>query len=284
MKTKELVSKLEEGVKGVFEDENFKEWLKMQAKFHSYSSANTILILKQKPNASKVAGFNTWKKLGRYVRKGEQGIFIFAPIIKKHKKVNEITGEETEKKYLTGFKPVHVFDVSQTEGKELPEIAKELESESEIAKNLYDDLLDIAEEMNLEVTRYDASKKRANGYFNPKDYEIGIKEAAIDQMVKTFIHELAHALTKDYLYSYEQGEIIAEGTAFIVASHFGLDTSDYSFEYVAAWASRQIRPTKNEKNKLDPLKQTTDTIQKTASKLIDKLSKKEPEKTKALVN
>ena len=274
MKTKELVQKLHEGVQGVFQSERFQQWLKLQARFHDYSAANTLLILLQKPEAKQVAGFQTWKKLGRKVKKGEKGIAILAPLVKKVKTEDESELETAEEQYISGFRTVYVFDVRQTEGDELPELAREMEGNSLEAAALVDKLYLIADNLGLRVITYTEGHRGAMGYFNPVKQEIGLKHSSQDQMAKTLLHELAHVLTKNPDYTYQQGEIIAEGTAFVVATYFGLDTSNYSFEYVAGWSSRQERPAKGEKGKVDPLKQTATIIQQTAKQLIQMLEKK----------
>ncbi len=261
MKTQELVKKLEEGVQEVFKSGRFQEWLKVQSTFHNYSFANTMLILAQKPEATNVAGFKAWQKLKRYVRKGEKGIAILAPIITKMKCESE---EVTEKSILAGFRVVHVFDLSQTEGEDLPKIAKELETSSVLAEELILKLHDIAGEKGIKVISYPGGHNGANGYYNFVKQEIGLKEAGTDQQAKTFIHEIAHALTHGKVENYQEGEIVAEGTAFIVSSYFGLDTGSYSFEYVAAWASRAEK---------DAIKKVANTIQRTADLLIRQLQK-----------
>lgn len=171
-----------------------------------------------------------------------------------------------EENNIAGFKPVYVFDVTQTEGKELPDIAKEIATSSDLSQELILRLHEIAAEKGIEVSFYQDGHGDAKGYYNPIIKEIGLKDAAKDQQAKTFLHELAHALTQAEKTNYKEGEIIAEGTAFIVAAHFGLDTSNYSFEYVAAWASRA---------KADALKRVAKTIQKTANELIQLLQAKE---------
>ncbi len=258
MKTKDLMKKLEEGVEQVFRSGNFQEWLKVQQLFYNYSYYNTMLILLQRSNASQVAGYRTWEKLGRYVRKGEKGIAILAPMITRLKNKDG----KTEETVLNGFKPVHVFDISQTEGEELPEIAVEIMTSSHIAQEMIPKLHEISSEKGIQIVYFQNRPDEAMGYYAPQTNEIGLKEASADQQAKTFIHELAHALTHTEEANYQEGELIAEGTAFIVSAHFGLDTSSYSFEYVAAWASRA---------KKDALKKVARTIQKTANQLIQEL-------------
>ncbi len=267
MKSKELMKRLEEGVEQVFRSGNFKKWLKVQQVFYNYSYFNTMLILLQRPNASQVAGYRAWEKLGRHVRKGEKGIAILAPMITRIKDRDE----KTQETVLNGFKPVYVFDISQTEGEELPEIAKEIMTSSHIAQKMIPKLHEIASERGIQIVYFQDRPDEAMGYYAPQTNEIGLKEASADQQAKTFLHELAHALTYKEAANYQEGELIAEGTAFIVATHFGLDASSYSFEYVAAWASRA---------KKNALKKVARTIQKTANQLIQEL---ETQKEKIVV-
>ncbi len=267
MKTKELMKQLEEGVEQVFKSGNFKEWLKVQQIFHNYSYCNTMLILLQRSNATQVAGYRTWEKLRRYVKRGEKGIAILAPMITRQKDKDG----KMEESVLYGFKPVYVFDISQTEGKDLPEIAKEITTSSQVAQEMIPKLHEIASKKDIKIVYFQGRPDEAMGYYAPQTNEIGLIEASADQQAKTYIHELAHALTYTEDANYQEGELIAEGTAFIVAAHFGLDTSSYSFEYVAAWASRAEK---------DALKKVARTIQKTANHFIQEM---ETKKEKILV-
>ena len=262
MKTKELMKKLEEGMTEVFNSERYKDWLEVQKNFRNYSYANTMLILLQRPKARQVAGYKTWQKLGRQVNKGEKGIKIFAPNIRKVEKKDQETGEKVQKKEIKGFFPVSLFDISQTSGEELPEIAQELEGDSDIAEYIYEKAKTIAEKDNLKVELYTEDERSSKGCYEPYN-KIGIKEASKDQQAKTIIHELTHHKTHEQVESYQEGEIIAESVAYIVCSSYGLDTSEYSFEYVAAWASN--------KQNTEPLKKVAGLIQKTADSIIKEL-------------
>ena len=254
--TKKMMAKLEQGVEETFKSGKFQDWLNFQAKFHKYSYCNTILIFTQRPEASRVAGFSTWKDMGRFVKKGEKAIKILAPIFKKVK--NEETDEE--KQVLVAFKVVNVFDVAQTDGKELPDICKEIRTSSEVADQIIDGLFQVAKEKGIPVETYETGD--AHGWYQPREHRIGLKNAAADQFAKTFLHEMAHAMTWEKGQAYAEGELIAEGTAYVVAQYFGLESGSYSFEYVAAWASRA---------EAEALKKVASTIQKTSDALINRL-------------
>ena len=275
-KSKELLGKLETGIKETMNSESYKAFLKMQSFFHNYSFNNAMLIFMQRPDATRVAGFNTWKKLERYVMKGEKGISILAPnqykfekyVDKMDAKTNkpikdpktgEIIKEKVEATGLT-FRPVTVFDVKQTGGKELPEICNELQGNSFNAESIIKAIKKIAEvpivEKNIE--------SGAKGYYSRGENIIAIQQdMSLDQTAKTLIHEYAHS----QLHNTEAGaalnkatkEVQAESVAFIVSERFGVDTSEYSFEYIANWSSGK---------ELSELKKSFDIIQKTANKTI----------------
>lgn len=237
-KVKELYSKLEEGIAKVFGSEEFINYLKFIANFKEYSSYNLLSIFLYNPNATYVAGVKTWNKLGRWVKKGEKGIPILAPLIIKEKKFDEITGEETTEDKLKGFKVVYVFDISQTEGKEIP-------TENlcrKITTNNYPDILEkllkLCKDNGINVVE-ETIKNRANGYFYYPEVKIALsKELSIDMKIKTLTHELCHW----YLWhtnqeeEYDKEEIIVESVSYIVLNLLGIDTSQYSFGYVSIWS------------------------------------------------
>ena len=272
-KQKELMEKLEEGIKAVFTSERYAEYLKLMGKFHSYSFNNTILIQMQMPNASYLAGYKTWETLERHVKKGERGIMILAPNQYKRMKEVEVfdpvTGKQkvdaggnpvTEQKeiaYAT-FRPIAIFDISQTEGKPLPELAQELHGDIKNYGMILDAVKNTAS-VPIEFESWEGSKK---GYYNFVEQRIGIKEGMSElQTVKTAIHELTHSVLhtdKDKLKDAATMEVEAESVAFVVC----LDTSDYSFGYLAGWSSNRELP---------ELKSSLQTIQKTAHDLIDRM-------------
>lgn len=278
-KIKELTDKLEAGIKEVFTSDKYREYLSTMQKFHNYSYNNSMLILLQKPEASYVAGYKTWETLERHVRKGEKGITILAPCSYKAKKAVEVIDpnmgqvkrdlqgnpvkEEKEITYAN-FKAISIFDYSQTEGKPLPELAQELKGEIPDYMILMDSVREIAP-VPVRFEEWDKSKK---GHYDLANKEIVIKSGMSDlQTVKTAIHETAHSiLHKDQAHVKDSAtmEVEAESVAFVVCQHLGLDTSDYSFGYLAGWSSDKELP---------ELKSSLQTIQKTAHEVIENLDR-----------
>lgn len=278
-KIKELTDKLEAGIKEVFTSGRFREYLSIMNKFHSYSFNNSMLILLQKPEASYVAGYKTWETLDRHVRKGEKGITIFAPYPYKAKKAVEVIDAETgqvkrdihgkpmtEEREITyaSFKAISIFNISQTEGKQLPELTKELQGEIPDYMILMDSVREIAP-VPIRFEEWDKSKK---GHYDLTNREIVIKSGMSDlQTVKTGIHELAHSILhkdKEHLKDSATMETGAESISFIACQHLGLDTSDYSFGYLAGWSSDKDLP---------ELKSSLQTIQRTSHELIENLDR-----------
>ena len=282
-KVQEITEKLEQGIKELFESEKYKTYLNTMSKFHNYSFNNTMLIAMQKPDATLVAGFKAWQKnFDRHVKKGEKGIRILAPapykIKEEQEKLDPVTGEimlgkngmpiteEVEIK-IPAFRVVPVFDVSQTDGKELPDIGiNELSGSVED----YEDFMQALTEVSPVPITYEDIDGHAKGYFHTTDHRIAIQEGmSQSQTVKTAIHEVAHAKLHDRERNQDivavldkdrnTKEVEAESVAYTVCQHFGIDTSDYSFGYIAGWSSdRDIKE----------LKSSLDTIRKTASELI----------------
>ena len=246
-RTAALIKELEAGVAAIQTGEDFKRYLEVAAKFHTYSHNNVLLILGQCPHATRVAGYKTWQSLGRQVKKGEKAIYIFAPRPYAIDTKNE-DGEEEQKLLLT-FRAVPVFDISQTEGTPLPTVeAQPLTGDQ--GEAVYTRLVAYAERLGLTVTNVDPdtagddSKSNYRGYYSPARLLIFVKQAAPAQMLKTLIHELAHYCDPELLQaSKSERETVAEATAFVVAAHQGLDTGTYSFPYIAGWAGQQDGPT-----------------------------------------
>lgn len=232
----QLLDSLEEGVLNFKNDpEKFKAILAMQALLPSYSFRNTMLIQRQLPGARYTASFTHWKSLNRFVRKGEKSLRILAPRFKKEVDVH--TGREVEK--LVGYTDVPVFDVSQTEGDPLPldSIRLVLEGESDEAVRIFEWVKLLAEEDDC-ILRVGFANG-ACGYYRISEHSIMIDESlSINHRAKTAVHELVHSRVHrhDRESTPSEKECVAEGTAFIICSYFGLDTSDYSFEYVRGWA------------------------------------------------
>ena len=283
-KVKEITARLEQGVQAIFDSDRYKEFLTAMSKFHDYSLNNTILIAMQGGNL--VMGFRQWEKeFDRHVKKGEKGIKIFAPAPYKVKKLVDKIDPETRKPMLDregkaikeekeitvpAFKVITVFDISQTEGKEFPDLSvKPLLADVE----QYEDFFAALEKASPVPIAFEQIGGSANGYFSLTDKRIAIKEGVSElQAVKTAIHEIAHAKLHDVDLNAppeEQNraprhtrEVQAESVAYTVCQHFGLDTSDYSFGYVAGWSSGK---------EMTELKASLETIQATAKELITEI-------------
>jgi hypothetical protein len=232
-----LYQKLEDGIAAVQSDREFKRWLRTQAKFYTYSPRNTLLILLQRPDATYVAGYKAWQeKHKRHVRSGEKGIAIFAPMRYTVRKEDHETGEETDVELLN-YTIEHVFDISQTDGEPLPEFDVPALTDDAGAE-VYAALRAYAESQGLTVQEHDDLP--VHGAYSRERQRIIIERAAQLQMTKTLIHEIAHSLDPDLKGSpIEEKETVAEATAFIVSDHFGLDTSSYSFRYIAWYAGQE---------------------------------------------
>lgn len=247
-KVKALSQKLVDAVQQSFESNRFKQYLKAMSVFHRYSSRNIALIFLQNPNATYVAGFDAWKKLGRYVRRGETGISIFAPskVTDKTEKPmlndngNPVLDESGKSKTQEvennriRFHPVTVFDVSQTDGEPLPALCNELQS----AVLDFQTIFSAIQNLSSYKIVFEPMRGQEKGYCSHTAKKIALKPGMSDaQIVKTLIHEYAHAVMhKDTGKSREQKEIEAESVAFIVSDFLGVDTSGYSFDYVSVWS------------------------------------------------
>ena len=245
-KTDELLQRLTEGVERLTSSEEWLRYLDVQQRFHRYSFGNVLLISLQCPDATQVAGFHRWLELGRHVRKGSKGIAILAPIVSRLKVEDEKTGEE---KTIVGaprsFRVVHVFDISQTDGDELPDIpCHRLEGEGAA----YDELITYAQGLGFSV-KVGELPGETNGLCDHLNKTITLREGlAAAQQTKTLTHEIAHAILHgpDVEASRSQKELEAESTAYIVCGALGIDSADYSLGYVADWgggedATKRIR-------------------------------------------
>lgn len=263
----EITKQLEQGVKDVFTSDKYVEYLKFMSRFYNYSVNNIILIMMQKPEASLVAGYKAWQtKFKRQVRKGEKGITILAPC--QHKKKIEDEDGETKEVVWTSYKAVKVFDVSQTDGEELPTgCTNELVGDVQNYNELIEKLTSISP---VPIACEDVEGS-ANGYFHTVKKQIVIqKDMSQQQTVKTLIHEIAHSILHDR----EMGEakdadnntreVQAESVAYTVCSMLGLDTSDYSFGYVAGWSTDK---------EVKELNASMEVIRKTAKTILDGIVK-----------
>ena len=280
-KVKEITDRLEEGLKELFEGEKYKSYLNTMSKFHNYSANNIQLIEMQCPDATYVAGYKAWQKnFERHVNKGERGIRILAPapykIKEEQEKIDPVTNEpvldrdgmpvmeEVEIK-IPAFRVVTVFDYSQTDGKELPGLGV-----NELHGNVerYQDFMEALSKVSPVPIRYEGMEGDRKGYFIDLNHPIAIKEGMSEtQTAKTGVHEVAHAKLHAKEVEQETGtikdretkEVEAESIAYTVCQHFGIDTSDYSFGYIAGWSSGKEMP---------ELKSSLDTIRRTSSELI----------------
>ena len=295
-KMKEITDRLEAGIQELFDSDRFKEYLQVMSKFHNYSFNNTLLIAMQKPDATLVAGYNSWKNLfGRQVARGAKGIKVLAPSPYKIKKEIDKIDPKTQKPVtdkngkpvkeeteitVPAFKVVSVFDVSQTEGKELPSIGvDELTGDVEH----YADFFKAAELSAPVPVGFEKIAGGSKGYYSQTDKRIAINEGMSElQNIKTLIHETSHAKLHDIDLNAppekqadrpdrRTREVQAESIAYAVCQHYGLDTSDYSFSYVAQWSSGR---------ELAELKASLETIRNTASELIKDIDKNFAELTK----
>ena len=296
-KLKEITDRLEQGITELFESERYKEYLRVMSKFHNYSFNNTLLIAMQKPDASLVAGFSSWKNnFGRNVMKGEKGIKIIAPspftVKQEVEKTDPQTGKPvigkdgkpvTEEKEIKvpAYKVVSVFDVSQTEGRELPDIAvDELTGDVDRFKDFFAAL----EQVSPVPVGFEKIEGGAHGYYHLEEKRIAIDEGMSDlQTLKTAIHEIAHAKLHDIDLNAPKEEqkprvdrrtreVEAESVAYTVCQHYGLDTSDYSFGYVVGWSSGK---------ELAELKGSLETIRNTAAEMINAIDRHFAELQKA---
>lgn len=268
-----LLDKLEEGIEDVRTSEGWAKWLTFQASLYRYSWNNTMLIAAQCPGASIVMGYRKWQAQGRQVHKGEKALKILAPSFRKVKVENTETGEVTEESRLMYFRAVSVFDVSQTEGDELPAPCKQLEGGDE---SLFDALKAQSEKRGVPV-RLESIPSAANGYYDCIGKFIAVEESnAPAQRAKTLAHEIAHSMLHSDLSRDEQSrgdrELEAESVAFIVCQHFGLDTSGYSFGYVAHWKGDEA---------VKGLKASANRIAKAAKTIIEALEEVEGAEEKA---
>ena len=280
----QITDKLEKGVKDVFQSDKYKQFLNVMAKFPRYSVNNTMLIMMQRPDAQLCQSFTGWKQMGRYVKKGEKGISILAPapykIEREQTKLNEkgrpvfdADGEPVKEKVevtIRAFKVVKTFDLSQTDGKELPTIGP-----SELVGNIegYPKLLQALQEISPVPVSFELIDGDAKGFYHLEDKKIVVQDGMSEvQTIKTLLHEMAHQKLhdKDNVpeakdISRNGKEVEAESVAYVVCQHYGINTSDYSFSYVAGWSEGKETP---------ELKASLDKIRQTASEFIYQIDQK----------
>ena len=280
----QITDKLEKGVVDIFQSEKYKQFLDTMAKFPRYSVNNSILIMMQKPDAQLCQSYTGWKQMGRYVKKGEKGISILAPAPYKiereqtklddnGKPVFDSDGEPVKEKVevtIRAFKVVKTFDLSQTDGKEIPSIGP-----SELTGSIegYPKLLQALQEISPVPVSFELIDGNAKGFYHQQDKKIVVQDGMSEvQTIKTLLHEMAHQKMhdKDQVpeaknFTRNSVETEAESVAYVVCQHYGINTSDYSFSYVAGWS----------KNKETPeLKASLDKIRQTASDFITQIDEK----------
>lgn len=279
---KEITDKLEQGVAEVFSSDKYKQFLDTMAKFPRYSVNNNILIMMQKPDAQICQSFTGWKEMGRFVKKGEKGIKIIAPapytIQKEQEKVDERgrtvldkDGEpvmESVEIKINAFKVVSTFDVSQTDGKELPSLGVD---ELMGSVDGYGTFFEALKQSCPVPMTFENIEGGAKGFYSQVEKRIAIQEGMSEvQTVKTAIHEMAHQKLhaiehSDKNMSRNSKEVEAESVAYTVCQHYGIDTSDYSFSYVAGWSEGKEMP---------ELKASLDTIRRAASEMTSSIDEK----------
>lgn len=280
----QITDKLEKGVKDVFQSDKYKQFLNVMAKFPRYSVNNTMLIMMQRPDAQLCQSFTGWKQMGRYVKKGEKGISILAPapykiereqtkLDEKGRPVFDADGEPVKEKVevtIRAFKVVKTFDLSQTDGKELPTIGP-----SELVGNIegYPKLLQALQEISPVPVSFELIDGDAKGFYHLEDKKIVVQDGMSEvQTIKTLLHEMAHQKLHDKDNVLEAKdisrngkEVEAESVAYVVCQHYGINTSDYSFSYVAGWSEGKETP---------ELKASLDKIRQTASEFIYQIDQK----------
>ena len=278
-----ILKSLETGVENIFTGDKYAQYLQTMSKFHRYSFNNTLLIAMQRPDATLVTGYRNWQSMGRQVKKGEKGITILAPAPIKRKREQEILDQnhnplldadgkprtEEVEVVIPRFKPTTVFDISQTDGEPIETFAPEELTEAVADYDLFMEAITAVSPVPI---RFDEIAGEAKGYYHSGDKEIVIQKGMSEsQTIKTAIHETGHARLHDKDIMEKQGiekdrltkEVEAESVAYCVCSAFGVDTSEYSFPYIAGWSSNRD---------MKELKASMDIIRKTAGEMIDELS------------
>ena len=274
----QITDKLEKGVKDVFQSDKYKQFLNVMAKFPRYSVNNTMLIMMQRPDAQLCQSFTGWKQMGRYVKKGEKAISILAPapykiereqtkLDDKGRPVFDADGEPVKEKVevtIRAFKVVKTFDLAQTDGKELPTFGP-----NELVGSIdgYPKLLQALQEISPVPVSFELIDGGVKGYYNLENKSIVIQDGMSEvQTIKTLLHEMAHQKLHDKDTVPEAKDITrngkeeeAESVAYVVCQHYGINTSDYSFSYVAGWSEGKETP---------ELKTSLDKIRQTASEFI----------------
>ena len=273
-----IMKSLEKGIRDVFESGRYEAYLDTMSRFHRYSVNNTLLIYLQKPDATLVAGYRSWQeRFGRNVKKGEKSIHILAPCPVKQEMIKDVYDEnlspvldsdgnpvqEHKEVILPAFKPVPVFDVSQTEGEPIPSIVKPLDGSVED----FEEMMETLRRVSPVPITFLPLPGAQDGYYSPGEQKIVLRtDMGNEQTVCAAIHEITHALlhTKIGEKSPATMEVEAESVAYTVCKYFGIETGENSFGYIAAWSKDREVP---------QLKSSLETITRTSSDLIDRIEK-----------
>jgi antirestriction protein ArdC len=263
----QVLQQLTTGVAELTSSDAWRDWLDVQSRFHQYSFGNCLLILRQRPDATHVAGFHTWRALGRRVRRGEKGIWILAPVTRRVASDDDEGGEQRPARVLTGFRAVPVFDVAQTDGDPLPDVpARRLRGDA--PDRAYEQLVGVAHAIGFTVEEQHLPGER-NGDCSFELRRIRI-EAANDgaQQLKTLAHELAHAMLHERAVDRALAELEAESVAYVVCHAIGVATDAYSFGYVASWAG-------GGDHAVAAIRASAQRIQQTANRILQSIESRE---------
>lgn len=279
-KIKELTERLENGIREFWKGDKFKTYLNTLAHFRSYSLNNQLLIAIQKPDATLCAGYSTWKLEGRYVKQGEKGIQILCPAPYRKKipqdKTDPATGEiiygkdgKPEKEWVEhifpAFKIGYTYDISQTDGRELPSIANRL---TENVSN-YDQILQAVVTVSPVPVSFEEIPGETNGFYHLAEKRIAVQKGMSESMtLKTTIHEISHAVLHDpdvnpHDVNDRKKGIQAEAIAYAICSYLGIDSSDYSFGYITGYSGQDV----------EELRESMETIRETSCYLIDQIDR-----------
>jgi antirestriction protein ArdC len=263
--TQTALSKIEAGIESVRSSQRFRDYLAFCGRFHQYSFNNQLLIWCQKPNATLVAGFQAWRKVKRYVRKGEKGILILVPMTARRRQQDQSTEEEQAEACLY-FKAAYVFDVNQTEGEALPSLVETLKGDDHAGR--WRLLADIAASEGIGIDRGARAGESANGFYMRSERRIWVcPDLEPLHAAKTLAHELSHHFAdhQGKGHGQEEAEMVAESSAYVVMAHLGCDTGEYSFGYLASWGDAAL------------FRQRLQDIHETANAILTRLAAPAPE-------
>jgi hypothetical protein len=264
----EALDRLTDGIAELTSSDTWRSWLVVQARFHRYSFSNSVLIFAQHPSATRVAGFRTWRQLGRQVQRGQQAIWILAPVTRRVQERADATDLEPPTRTVVAFRAVPVFAEDQTSGAALPEVCRRLSGDD--PHGLYAALVEVAHSIGFSVADH-AFEGETNGSCSPQLRRIRVEERLSPaHRVKTLAHELAHALLHSELTA-ERGlmELEAESVAFVVCDALGIASDDWTFGYVMGWSG-------GGEAAIATIKTVGGRIQRTGDRILSALDQEEP--------